>query len=407
MPTTPQLLRVPTLAPLCLCLLTMGAAHAESNPYYLGASLGVTSDSNVRRARDGAEQSDTIASGGLRAGIDQPMGRSRLVVDLAANHNQYNRLKDYNHSDYSLLGRLDWETVERLSGTFAADARQSLYRDTSRADTSRNLLRSEGLSFQARLGVVTMWSFDAGLSANRSRYSSAAYRSANLDQQSVNAGVRFAPSADLSTRLTLRHTNARYPEYSATQADKVKRDDIELGATLRASGASTLDARISRTSESHSVVTQRDLNSWTGAMSWNWQASGKTGIGLTLSRDSTVGAYGDLGLPVNDTSDARLRNMLTLRTQWEASSKIRLNATVAYARRTLDDALATAVSGVTQVTTDTTTTVGLGLAYQPLRNLELGCGVNWENRTVSNELSTLTYPYSDTSFNCYGQVFLR
>lgn len=405
MPTTPMQ-RTAQWTALTLALLA-GFAQAEGNPYYLGGSLGVTSDSNVKRAREGSESSDTITTAGLRAGVDQPLGRGRFLADLSANQNRYSRTSDYDHTNYSLQGQLDWESLERLSGTIAANAGQSLYRDTLSSDASRNLLRTAGFSAQARLGVVTMWTFEGGLAANRKRFSSTAYRYANLDQHSFNGGLRFAPSPMLSTSLMLRRTQARYPNYSATQADDLTRGDVELGMTLRASAASTFDAHLSRTRENHSVVTARDYNYWTGSLGWNWKASGKTTLGLTFSRDSVVGAYGDLGLPVADTTDARIRNVYSLRGQWEASSKIRLNTTLAYARRTLDNALTTTTSGVSQSSSDTTTTANLGLTYQAMRNLEFSCGVNWEHRTVSNELSTLTYPYSDTSIHCNTQIFLR
>ncbi|MCK6423853.1 MAG: hypothetical protein L6Q75_02035 [Burkholderiaceae bacterium] len=395
-------------APVLLVLACVGAAvQAETSPYYLGANLGVTSDSNVRRARDGQEQRDTITTAGLRAGIDQPLGRSRLLVDLSADHRRYNRVREYDHTDYSLLGRLDWATVERLSGNLVATANQTLYQDTSRADTQRTLLRNEGLSAQARLGVVTRLTFEAGAAANRNRYSSSTYRSSNLDQTSYNAALVWAPSPDLSTRLGLRHTDARYPEYSAAGANDVDRDDVNLGLVWRPSGASTLDATLARTRESHSRARQRDGSSWTGALGWTWQASGKSSIGLRVSRDSTVGSYGEAGLAYSDASDARMRDSVTLSTGWQATSKVRLDARIGYARRTLDAALKVPGDTLTQTTRDRTTTASLGVNYELLRNLELGCSLSWENRGVSNELSSLTYAYSDNSLGCYAQAFLR
>lgn len=392
-----------SLAVLAILSACAEGVRAEANPYYLGAHFGVTSDDNVLRERDGSERSDTVTAVGLRAGVDQPLGRSRLLLDLAGNQNRYSRLSEYNHADYNLLGRLDWETIERLSGTVVAESRQSLYRDTSRVDTERNLARTTGLSLQARLGVVTMWSFDAGVAANRTRYSSAAYRTANYDQRAISGGLRFAPSPDIAARLGLRRTDAKYPDYG----DDVGRNDVELGLTLRPSGASSFDAHVSRTRESHTRLTIRDKSGWTGSLGWNWQASGKTSIGLRVSRDSAVGSYSDLGLSDSEAGDSTQRTAISLKTQWEATSKIRLDARLEYARRTLDNALTSSATGVSQSTRDNTTTAHFGVTYQLLRNVDLGCGVTWTDRSVSNELSTLTYPYSDTSVNCYGQVFLR
>lgn len=397
----------PRAVALALALLASGLALAEQSPYYAGASASVTRDSNVYRARSGSEQSDTVTATGLRLGLDQTFGRQRAIVDASADHLRYSRANDLNHNEYALTGRLDWETIERLSGLVAASSSQTLYRDTSRTSASQTLLRTQNATFQARLGVVTQWSFDAGASAGRTRYSSSAYRSSNLDQQAYSAGVRYSPSPDLSTRVGLRHTNGEYPNYSSTRADEIRRNDIDLGLTLRPSGASTLDMQLSRTRETHSVVTVRDTSSWTGALGWNWKASGKSSISARLSRDSSVGAYGDLGLAISDTSDARQRDALSLSTRWEATGKLRIDTSLGYARRTLDDALVSTLTSTAQRTRDTTTSVGLGLTYTPLRNVELGCALNWENREVSNESSTLTYPYSVTTVRCQGEMFLR
>ena len=101
-PCSPTLLAASAVLPL-LC----APAWAEGNPYYLGAALTVTQDSNVRRAREGSEQSDTITAAGVRLGVDQALGRGRLVLDGSANSNRYSRAADLNHVDYALLGRLD------------------------------------------------------------------------------------------------------------------------------------------------------------------------------------------------------------------------------------------------------------------------------------------------------------
>ena len=398
-PCSPTLLAASALLPLL-----SAPAWAEGNPYYLGAALTVTQDSNVRRAREGSEQSDTITAAGVRLGVDQALGRGRLVLDGSANSNRYSRAADLNHVDYALLGRLDWATVERLSGTVAVNGAQQLYRDSARADQARTVVRSEGISAQAALGVVTRLSFEAGVSASRVRYDNTLYRASDHDQKSAFGGLRFAPSPDLSLRTRLRRTDIDYPTYSSIGANTVRRNELELGTTWRPSGASTLDAQLSRARDTHSIVAGRNFDSWTGGVSWNWRASGKTGVGLSLKRESSVGSYGDYGLPGLDTGEAKLRTAVNLNTSWEATGKIRLTAGLGYARRNLDGAFSTSAS---QPTTDTTSTASIGMVYTLLRNVELGCSVAHENRSVGNEVSTLTYPDSDTLVRCYGEVVLR
>ncbi|MBP8272702.1 MAG: hypothetical protein KAX42_12585, partial [Sphaerotilus sp.] len=111
-----------TLRPLALtlaglaCLAAGTTAHAETSPYYIGASQRFTHNSNVFYNTDASARSDTISSTGVRLGLDQPISRQRLSASLSANVNRYSKLDALNNTDYALETRLDWQTVDRLSG---------------------------------------------------------------------------------------------------------------------------------------------------------------------------------------------------------------------------------------------------------------------------------------------------
>lgn len=402
MKTKPYTYTSSTLKLLVLAAACGGsvAVWAETSPYYIGASQTVSSDSNIRRAPEGQETSDVISSTGLRAGLDQPLGRQRLQASLAANANRYRSTSELNNTDYDLRTSLDWETIERLSGVFSVNSSQALYRDTSLSNVGKNILRTDAAAFQARLGVVTALSFDAGASVRRQRYSNDAYRGANLREHTVDGGVKYQPTPDWNVRLGLRKTNGEYPDRSLV--DDVTRNDIELSSFLRLSGASNLYARVSRTKTEHSAINEVSSSGFTGAVAWNWQVTGKSSLRLSFNRDNNVGSRNDPDVPVSSTgrADSALTNVLSLTGMWQPTSKIKLNSNLAYTKRRLDG------SAVGGEVTDKTTSVSLGMNYEVLRNLELGCGVAWEDRK-SDQLTNQSYSYTDKTFNCYGQVFLR
>lgn len=373
----------------------------ESNPYYLGASQSFTRDNNILRRT--VAQSDTISSTGVRAGIDQAFGRQRAVVGLEANRNRYSNYNQYNNTDYAATGRLDWSTVERISGTLSAEARRGLYRDTLNLGTDRNLRSTNGLALQVQIGLVTRWSFDTSLSTNRQSYS--ATPTANLRQNALGAGVRFRPSEALSLRTGLRRTEGKYSNLLVP--DDFTREDLDFDSQVEASGASRISTRLSYTRESHSKASSRAYRGWTGSLGWNWRPTGKLTWDLTASRDSNVGSVNQYAFLISDESgDTRIRNSLGLRAAWELSPKLGVTGGLGYARRTLDNGFIT--GGTLSSGKDNTKSANLGLRYLPLRNAELGCGVNWEDRSVSAAgASSLTYPYSATSYNCSGQIFLR
>ena len=386
-----------------------GASAEVPSPFVLGIRQAFSSDSNLFRAPDGGlVVRDTLSSTGLHLGVDTLQGRQHINADLQANANRYRHNKQLDNTDYKAAARLDWETVERISGELSAEQTQSLYRDTiaSVVSTERNQVRSSAAAFQLRVGLVTLWSFEGGIAASANNYSGATVDNRDLRQRSANAGLRWRPSDALSTRLAYRRTDGSYPSFGA-EPDDFKRDDIDVVTTVDVSGASRLNARISATRERHTVQSQRDSNSWTGALGWHWQPTGKTGIDVELSRDNSVGRTGfDSSLINAGASDARLSQAAALAVTWAATAKIQVVPRASYVRRNLDSGFSTAAGGTSAQATDHTAIVGLGLRYQPTRSLDLGCDATREQRGVDGS-TAVSSPYTVTTAGCSLQFALR
>lgn len=407
--------RTAGLAPVMASLLAgvfACQAQAQQSPYYAGASITVNRDSNLFRAAKGAvAEGDTYTATGLRLGLDQSFGRQRLAASLDGNVNRFSRHRELNNTDYALSTQFDWSTLERLSGVVSAGARQSLYRydrDNTQQFTDRNIQRSRNLGLQVQLGVVTDLSFDAGVSASQDRYSAASFANRNVNQVSTNVGLRARPGSGLTVRLGLRHSNGRYPNASVASDDRTKRDDVDLSAVIEASGASTLNARVSRTRQSHSLSGQTDTRGWTGGLGWNWRPTGKLSVDVNLGRDYALGSTGfDNQIVSLTSSDTRVQNTAGLRINWEASANWRVASSLSYAHRTLDNRLDSGVTAANVLTaTDRTAAFSLGLRYLPMRNVELGCNVGREDRSTDTT-STITFGYAVTTASCFGQVYLR
>lgn len=405
MTTSPSLFSLRPLVLVGLACLTGGAAWAETSPYYIGASQRFTHNSNVFLAPDAAAKSDTISSTGVRLGLDQPISRQRLTASFSANANRYSSLSVLNNTDYALETRLDWETVDRLSGNVAFSSRENLPADAAALTSGqRNLLKVNSASMQANLGLVTMWSFDAGAAVSRASYSEANYARNNMNQTTVNGGVRVTPASGLTLRAGLRHANVTYPNAN----NDVRRNDLDFSAIVNPGGASVFNSRVSLTRESQSAL-DRNTNSWTGALGWNWKPSGKVSTNLTLSRDTSNGSYdfstGTLNI---GSSNSTVATTLGLTAQWEVTSKIAMFGNLSHARRSLDNSLTVGTGVLPTSASDRTNSLGLSVQYAVLRNVDLGCGVTWSDRSVSSATATsLTSQYSVTTYNCYGQALLR
>ena len=247
---------------------------------------------------------------------------------------------------------------------------------------------------------------DAGLTGTRVTYDTVTSR--NVRQLTGNGGVTLRPGSALQVRLGARHTRADYPNFNAGAGDDVRRNDLDLGGTIELSGASSVNARISRTRETHSAQQARTYSAWTGSAGWSWKPSAKLSVETSLTRDSNIGNTAfDSTLFSFDTSDTRLRTSLALRASWELTAKVLLGGGASISRRTLDNALVTGTGSSSVSASDRTLAWDLSVRYLPLRNVELGCGLRREDRSVSDPAVTITYAYDVTIVTCSGQLYWR
>ncbi len=386
-------------------------------PWIIGIQQGFTRDDNLFRAPDGDSRkvADTYSSTGLRVGIDQPFGRQNLSLDALAQHNRYRSNKQLNNTSYEAGARLDWATVERLSGDVAIRQRQGLYRETTEGiiTSDRNQLRTTSASAQARVGLVTRWSFEAGVAGSENEYTGRTVTNRDMRQHGFNAGVRFQPSAATTARLAYRQSDGEYPRLTSssggstttTGPDEFTRRDIDLIGNFTPSGASSLNVRVSSTREDHTSSTRRDTSGWTGALGWVWRPTGKLVVDLDLSRDTSIGRSGleTSLISAAESSDATLTQGGTLRVTWNATAKIRVVPRVGYVYRKLDNAfLSTSADPATG--NDKTTVASLALRYQPISALDIGCDYSHEKRKTEGGLST---PYKAGVVGCSAEFAFR
>lgn len=397
------------LVPLTAALLlALPAAQAETSPWYIGASQAFTRNSNVFYAPDDRALSDTISSTGVRLGLDQPISRQRLSASVSANSNRYSSLDYLNHTDYSLDTKLDLETVEHISGQISFQAAQSLPKDQSMFTTGeRNLLTTRALNARGQIGLgSTMWSFDAGAATNQIRYSASNYKGNNYDQSTVNAGFRVQPGSGLKLGASLRQGKLKFVE--TTNSNGFDRRDLDLLAWANDGGASSFDARVSLSRFDY-TSSSRSTRNWTGTMGWNWRPTGKLSTALRLTRDNSSSSYDYVigSFSLDGGSKSEIDTTLSLNANWQATSKISVGGNLAYARRSLDQTFLTVVGIVPVSASDRTTSLGLNISYELMRNIDLGCGVTWANRSASDATQLLTRQFKVTTYSCSGQIYLR
>ena len=403
-----------------------GGAQAQSSPYFIGLSQTLGYDSNLLRlARDelapeGFSESDSSHTTTLLAGFDQRIGRQRVFANTSLRDTRYSSNKIFNNQGYSLRGGLDWSTIERLSGSINFSANRNLQRFNSAEIgflREKNLETVRSLTTSASLGLVTEYSLEinAGRTEVRNSLQQRSVQAREFTQENANIGLRWRPSAISSLGLSVGSTRGLYPKFRATvdaqqqptgfEADRFKRDDIELNGSYRASGASSFEARISSGKTVYDLNTQRDFSGLTGNLSWTWQATGKLVFTTAVTRDTGQESYATAIFTLPATADYSRKNTVWQVTSgYTVSPKVSITSSVLYYRGDLVRTIENPIFPLEAEGRDKVTQINVGARWTPLRSVLVGCDLSDQNRRGEGALGV---SLRGTTFSCYGQLTLQ
>jgi hypothetical protein len=370
---------------------------SERSHTYIGVSQAFSHDSNVYRTSTN-ESKETISVTGVLAGIDQPIGRQRIYGDVAAQINRYQNNDVLNNKSYAINAGLDWQTIEFLSGTLHYSTRNSLadFGELNGSTAASDQITQQFLA-NVRLGLTSKLSFDTSYEYRDFKYKNDLYADRNYNQHTVGGGFHWGRADQLVFGLGYRATKSRTPEFQDTPPfeDELDRRDIDFTTTWAPTGFSSISARISSTKETHSLDSVGERSGWTGAFSWDYKPTAKLGFVAAIVRDSGAEAT-FIGMAPDGTKPLRvdqstLSTTSQLRASYAMTSKISLNGDVHYRKGKL--------AGGTQ---ETVGAYMLGITYEPLRSVLLGCNVDYENRDTSAATA-----YTVTVGTCSAQFTLK
>ena len=434
-PPRPRVRPTPWLAQglaLACAGLGVGASLAQSSPWYVGASTAFSHDSNLLRLADtqlplaGESRSDTAISTALVGGLDQGLGRQRLSANLTLRDNRYDRNSKYDNQSYNGSLGLNWSTVERISGALSVNAARNL--STFNADgvgllPEKNLETTQAVNASLKVGLVTQYSLELGAAQRRVRNSARDERALARDfnQDTASVGLSWRPSGALNLASAWRSVRALHPTFRSTasgvESDRYQQQQVDLTAVWQATGASTLDSRLTFGETRYMANETRDFSSVNGSLAWLWQATGKLRLTTRYARDKGQDSYPAtvpgfiqgffVGTVPATLNDKRVISTLRLQADLDISPKLALVSSVQVADRTIARNTlvpATLDAPLQQSGKDSTTLWTLGARWAPLRNALLGCDASSERRRASGELSA---NLKGASLSCYGQLTLQ
>lgn len=387
--TSPMKLRASLLA-LAAGLAAPAWAQSGGSPWYVGASVGHYYTNNVFRT-SASETSDRLTSLSLLGGVDTRLGRQRIYANLRLNDTRYQDNTRLNNNGYDLGTGVNWETVGNLSGTLDYTRKRTLadFNSTTAIapTTERNLQTDQSATASVRLGLpqLSNYSLEAMWIHREREYSLPIFDSQEYRQDAQSLGVLYNASSAWRFGLAGRYTKGKVP----ANGFEYDRKDLDLTAQWRATGSSSLNARVSRSkSDSFSGVT--------GALVWDWRPGGRWSLNTQFSRDTGIETY-YLGINNGLSDYNRVQTALQTQLNYQLTGKVTLQLGGGFTRLSRnDDQFGTS-------SRDNSRQYSLGIAWQALRNVTLGCQYNRVSRDTTNAL----YDYGAYTAGCYVQGMIR
>jgi len=403
------------LSPLCLCLFA-GSARADLEPFSFGASETVQHQSNLNHSDDSIRVADWLSTTELNAGLNQELGRDKLVAAAAVDFNRYKDSHALNSTGYRGSAEFDWSTIGDLSGALGGDVnrRQYVYGETADVTpgttltvvNARNLQTDSHAFARISLGGDSRWTIFGGTDANRRTYSLDSFEPDEEQQWSANVGTHYSTSADLSFGATGSYVNGEYPHGSETGgSSKFNTRSFDLTTHWQASGNSLLDASVGYTTEDSDALSS-NRGFVNGSLNWTWSPPSHFTVTLGLKRSSDVDSTSTLvnaGVVNNDNlNGTSINNVAHLDVTYALTAKINLDATADYTQRKYSDVKQVSgpdVNGATR-----TSRFYFTAHYQPTRTTDLSCGGGREVRKVDASLVFLTPAYTDNYVQCVAAI---
>jgi hypothetical protein len=400
---------------LCLVALS-GAAHADLEPFTLGASESIQHQSNVNRAPEAERVSDWISVTEFDAALDQTIGRQRLTASGTFDVNRYKKEHSLDANAYSVAGALNWETVGDLTGAIGADSRRRQYfygldgelqSPGSGSQLGRNLETDNHVFANAQLGGLARWTLFAGADANNRKYSNPLFDANEERQWSANAGTRYATSPDLSFGITGNLTRGLYPNFIIGDLhDDFNSKSIDLTTKWQATGVSELDASIGY-SDAH-YTGQSPSKFLNGSLNWNWTPPSHFTVSFGLSRDTNADTQVAAAAQPNsnDLTGRSINNVAHLSVGYALSAKTTLSLNAQYTDRHYSNAVVPTLAGGTESIdgSNRATLIGLSAQYQPTRITSLSCSVSREQLKADASIIRITPNYSDNIAQCTAAI---
>jgi exopolysaccharide biosynthesis operon protein EpsL len=384
-----------TLHPIALLvgalfLLPGQQAAAQSNAQQeeglkLYGGIGWGYDDNLLRVPDNrpafaGKRSDRWRQ--TEAGIvyNKRISRQRVAVVAKASKVDFDFFKQLDYDGRDLQATWFWELGNKFEGQAGTLYDRTLAPYTDFFSDERNVRERRRQWFDAGWKMHPSWKLRTGYTRERYEYELLTQRYNNRTEKAVEAELIYQPRSGSSVGLVARRVKGTYPYRRPSTVsgltDDFTQDELKVRVNWYATGSTTLQALGGYVRREQPSFGEGKTSGFNGRLNAIYQPRGKVTYNASVWREfapieSTIVSY-------------TLNRGASVGASWQATGKIKVDATAAYEQRAYEARRAFAGSDSLE---DSLKTASLRATWQVRRKIALSAGWQHQARSGSQALN--------------------
>ncbi len=315
------------------------------------------------------------------AGIvyNKRISRQRIAVVAKASKVDFDFFKQLDYSGRDLQATWFWELGNKFEGQAGTLYDRTLAPYTDFFSDERNVRERRRQWFDAGWKLHPSWKLRTGFTRERYEYELQRQRFNNRTEKAVEAELVYRPRSGSSVGLVARRVKGEYPfrrpATSGVLVDDFTQDELKVRANWYATGSTTLQALAGYVRREQPSFGEGKTSGFNGRLNAFYQPRGKVTYNASVWREfapieSTIVSY-------------TLNRGASVGATWQATGKIKVDATAAYEQRAYEARRAFDGSDSLR---DSLKTASLRATWQVKRKIALSAGWQHQARSGSQSL---------------------
>lgn len=370
-------------------------------PIRFSVSSGIDHDSNLFRlssttdaqaAIGTRDKSETMYHLGAGFKADLPISRQHLLLEGEVTEHLFDRFSVLDYLGYKAGARWNWAAKDILSGNLGYRRQRFISSFGELQGLVKDLITEDHAFAEAGYHLTPRWKLRGGVDFFNFDHSDPTRRTLDNHTISGTLGIDYVTPASNSIGVQVKYTDGTFDNREFFVGSFVDNGFQEVEASVVANwnitAKSHIDARAGFTSRNHDQLSQRDFDSFTGRLSYDWKPLAKTLLNVSAWReirsieDVTASFVQETGVSVGPA--------------WAPTSKIILQGKLVYEERDFrgDPGFALQLAPQRE---DLFRGAKFTAGYTPRRWIQLGAA--WELGDRSSNVSGRQYDYYAVSGN--------